>query len=85
MANEQNLRPRRELSTEEAKRMGSVGGKASVAARREIKLIKQAIAERMGAEDFNEMIDNLIERAKAQDKSFEVLRDSWRTETCGEN
>ena len=30
----------------------------------------------MGFDDFNEMIDNLIKRAKKQDKSFEVLRDT---------
>ena len=30
----------------------------------------------MGFDDFNTMIDNLIERAKENDKSFEVLRDT---------
>lgn len=37
MANEQNLIPRTTLSTEEAKRLGSLGGKASVKKRREKK------------------------------------------------
>lgn len=40
--NEQNLKPR-ELSTEEAKRIGSIGGKASVKARRERKTIAECL------------------------------------------
>ena len=42
----------------------------------EEKIFKKAIAERMGYDDFEEMIDNLISRAKTFDKSFEVLRDT---------
>jgi len=75
MANEQNLlkgEDRHKLTVEEA----SKGGKASAKARREQKIFKQAIAERMGFDDFNEMVDNLIKRAKGNDKSFEVLRDT---------
>ena len=30
----------------------------------------------MGFDDFNEMVDNLIKRAKKNDKSFEILRDT---------
>ena len=30
----------------------------------------------MGFDDFNEMVDNLIKRAKDNDKSFEILRDT---------
>lgn len=78
MPNIENLKPIRkgELSREEAKKRGSNGGKASVEARREQKIFKQAIAERMGFDDFNQMVDNLIARAKDNDKSFEVLRDT---------
>lgn len=78
MPNIENLKPikKGELSKEEAKKRGSNGGKASVEARREQKIFKQAIAERMGFDDFNQMVDNLIARAKDNDKSFEVLRDT---------
>ena len=78
MANEQNLKPiqKGQLSKEEAKRRGSIGGKKSVESRKQEKIFQKAIAERMGFDDFNEMIDNLIKRAKKQDKSFEVLRDT---------
>lgn len=78
MANEQNLKPiqKGELSREEAKRRGSLGAKASAQAKREKKIFKEAIAERMGYDDFNEIIDNLIKRAKKNDKSIEVLRDT---------
>lgn len=78
MANEQNLKPYRkgELTSEEAKRRGSNGGKRSAEVKRENKLIKDRILERMGETDWDEMIDGLIERAKATDKAFEVLRDT---------
>lgn len=79
MANEQNLRPpikKGELSSEEARRRGSLGGKASVAARKERKLIKDRILERMSESDWDTMIDNLIARAAGTDKAFEVLRDT---------
>lgn len=76
MANEQNLKPITSLSSEEAKKRGSAGGKASVEARREKKLFKEEILKRMGEDDWNEMIDKLIARAKNTDKAFEVLRDT---------
>lgn len=73
MPNIENLKPSEyKLTQEEAKRGGIASGKA----RREQKLFKQAIAERMGFDDFNEMVDNLIKRAKKNDKSFEILRDT---------
>ena len=40
------------------------------------KTFAQLIAERMGEEDYNEMVDNLIKRAKKKDRSFETLRDT---------
>lgn len=78
MANEQNLRPikKGELSSEEAKRRGSNGGKKSAQKRKEIKLIKDRILERMGEDDWDQMIDNLIARATDDTKSFETLRDT---------
>ena len=76
MANEQNLKPITSLSSEEAKKRGSAGGKASVEARRKKKLFKDEILKRMGEDDWNEMIDRLIARAKNTDKAFEVLRDT---------
>ena len=79
MANEQNLRPpikKGELSSEEAARRGSNGGKRSVEVRRERKLIKDRILERMKESDWDTMIDNLIARAAGTDKAFEVLRDT---------
>ena len=78
MANEQNLKPIRkgDLSKEELKKRQSNGGKKSADARRENKLIRERILERMGETDWNTMIDNLIERASNDTKSFEVLRDT---------
>lgn len=78
MANEQNLKPIRpgDLSSEELKKRQSNGGKKSAEVRRERKLIKDRILERMGESDWDTMIDNLIARAANSDKAFEVLRDT---------
>lgn len=77
MANEQNLKPfTSNQSHEEAVKNGRKGGIASGEARREKKLIKDRILERMGETDWDTMIDNLIERASNDTKSFEVLRDT---------
>jgi hypothetical protein len=78
MANEQNLKPIRkgDLSSEELKKRQRNGGKASVKARRENKLLKDAILDRMGETDWDEMVDALIGRAKETDKAFEILRDT---------
>lgn len=77
MANEQNLKPfTSEQNREEAKKNGKRGGIASGIARREKKLWKEEICKRLNAKDFDEIIDKLIERAKSNDKSFEVLRDT---------
>lgn len=74
MANEQNLLPggSHKFTLEEA----SKGGKRSAEVRRENKLIKDRILERMGETDWNVMIDNLIARAQEDTKSFETLRDT---------
>lgn len=78
MANEQNLKPIRkgDLSKEELKKRQSNGGKKSAQARREKKLIRERILERMGEKDWDEMIDGLIGRAMESDKAFEILRDT---------
>jgi hypothetical protein len=79
MANEQNLKKGKATqfrSGEEAVRNGREGGIASGKARRENKLIKDRILERMGESDWDVMIDNLIARAQEDTKSFETLRDT---------
>lgn len=73
MANEQNLR---KINTIEAREMQKLSAKKRSENKKQEKIFQKAIAERMGYDDFNEMIDNLIKRAKRQDKSFEVLRDT---------
>ena len=74
MANEQNLLPggSHKFTLEEA----SKGGKRSAEVRRENKLIKDRLLERMGEKDWDTMIDNLIARASEDTRSFEVLRDT---------
>lgn len=63
-------------SSEEARAMQRLSAQKRSQNIKEAKIFKTAIAERMGYDDFNEMIDNLIQRAKENDKSFEVLRDT---------
>lgn len=73
MANEQNLR---KINTTEAREMQKLSAKKRSENKKQEKIFQKAIAERMGFDDFNAMIDNLIKRAKKYDKSFEVLRDT---------
>ena len=63
-------------STEEAREMQRLSAKKRSENIKREKIFKKALAERMGYDDFNEIIDNLILRAKENDKSFEVLRDT---------
>lgn len=73
MANEQNLIPNyHTLTLEDQKK----GGQASVIARKERKLIKERILEKMGEDDWDTMILNAIQRAKEDDKAFITLRDT---------
>lgn len=78
--NEENLKrfgkEKEAPSSEEAVRNGIKGGLASVEARKERKLIKDRILERMGESDWDEMIDNLVKRAKKSVRDFESLRDT---------
>ena len=79
MANEQNLKKGKGFetrTTEEQREIARMGGIASGEARREKKLIRERILERMGETDWNTMIDGLISRAKETDKAFELLRDT---------
>ena len=43
---------------------------------KERKLIRQVIEERLGGADLEEIVDNLIDRAKHDSKDFEVLQAS---------
>lgn len=76
MANEQNLVPQNRRTKSEQREIARMGGKRSGEVRRENKLIKDRILERMGETDWDTMIDKLIERATEDTKSFEVLRDT---------
>lgn len=40
------------------------------------KTLKEGIRENMTDKDFKQIVDNLIERAKTDTKTFEVLRDT---------
>lgn len=76
MANEENLISLGDRTTDEQREIAKKGGIASGEARREKKLWKDEIMKRLGENDWNKIIDNLIDRAKKNDKSFEVLRDT---------
>lgn len=78
--NEQNLKPIKHLSTEEAKQRGSKGGKASVKARRERKLMSQIYAEflakkhKTGTGDISgdELLEKVITKVLARGDSSSV-------------
>lgn len=79
MANEENLKKGKATqfrTGEEQAKIAQKGGIRSGEVRRENKLIKDRILERMGEKDWDTMIDNLIARAAEDTKSFEVLRDT---------
>lgn len=76
MANEQNLKPFNQLTVKEQREIQKKGGQRSAEARKEKKLFKEEILKRMGEKDWNDIVDKLIERAKKNDKSFEILRDT---------
>lgn len=69
--NMQNLRT---PSTEEARKMQLKSAQKRSQNIKEKKLIRQVIEERLGGEDLDEIVDNLIERAKKDSKDFEVLQ-----------
>ena len=73
MAGADNLRT---PSTEEARAMQLLSAKKRSENIKAKKIFKEELANRLGVKDFEEIIDNLIARAKRDDKSFEVLRDT---------
>ena len=70
-ANIQNLR---KPSTEEAREMQKKSAEKRSQNIKERKLIRQVIEERLGGADLEEIVDNLIDRAKYDSKDFEVLQ-----------
>lgn len=76
MANEKNLVSLATRSQRERSEIARKGQEASTKAKKENKLIKDRILERMGESDWDVMIDNLIARAQEDTKSFETLRDT---------
>ena len=70
-ANIQNLRT---PSTEEAREMQKKSAEKRSQNIKERKLIRQVIEERLGGADLEEIVDNLIDRAKYDSKDFEVLQ-----------
>ena len=76
MANNQNLK--KALTTEEARELGSKGGKASVKARRERKALKEELLLLLSEGDTQKKISlSLIKKAmKGNTKAFEVIRDT---------
>lgn len=69
--NMQNLRT---PSTEEARAMQKKSAEKRSQNIKERKLIRQVIEERLGGADLDEIVDNLINRAKRDSKDFEVLQ-----------
>lgn len=69
--NTQNLRT---PSTEEAREMQKKSAQKRSQNIKERKLIRQVIEERLGVDDLDEIVDNLIDRAKHDSKDFEVLQ-----------
>lgn len=80
MANIDNLKPYKkgELSSEEAKKRGSKGGKKSVESRRARKTLKEELELLLSMDDSQNKISlALIDKAiKGDIKAFEVIRDT---------
>lgn len=74
MANEQNLKPIRDSQT--ARKLQEKSVEKRKQNDKERKLLKDLLIERTGSKDLEEMLDNLIARAKRTDKGFEVYRDT---------
>ena len=73
MAGIDNLRT---PSTEEAREMQKKSAKKRSQNIKERKLLKELLIERTNSKDLDEMLDNVIKRAKSTDKGFEVYRDT---------
>ena len=69
-----NIKNLRTPSTEEAREMQKKSAEKRSQNIKERKLIRQVIEERLGGADLEEIVDNLIDRAKYDSKDFEVLQ-----------
>lgn len=69
-----NIKNLRTPSTEEAREMQLKSAQKRSQNIKERKLIRAVIEERLGGADLEEIVDNLIERAKHDSKDFEVLQ-----------
>lgn len=74
MANEQNLKPIKDSNV--ARELQERSVKKRKENDKERKLLKELLIERTKSKDLDEMLDNLIKRAKHSDKGFEVYRDT---------
>lgn len=69
-----NIQNLRTPSTEEAREMQLKSAQKRSQNIKERKLIRAVIEERLGNEDLEEIVDNLIARAKENSKDFETLQ-----------
>ena len=69
-----NIKNLRTPSTEQAREMQKKSAEKRSQNIKERKLIRQVIEERLGGADLEEIVDNLINRAKYDSKDFEVLQ-----------
>ena len=69
-----NIENLRTPSTEEAREMQLKSAQKRSQNIKERKLIRAVIEERLGNEDLEEIVDNLIARAKENSKDFETLQ-----------
>ena len=69
-----NIKNIRTPSTEQAREMQKKSAEKRSQNIKERKLIRQVIEERLGGADLEEIVDNLIDRAKYDSKDFEVLQ-----------
>ena len=69
-----NIENLRTPSTEQAREMQKKSAEKRSQNIKERKLIRQVIEERLGGVDLEEIVDNLIDRAKYDSKDFEVLQ-----------
>ena len=69
-----NIKNLRTPSTEEAREMQLKSAQKRSQNIKERKLIRAVIEERLGGADLEEIVDNLIDRAKYDSKDFETLQ-----------
>ena len=69
-----NIKNLRTPSTEQAREMQKKSAEKRSQNIKERKLIRQVIEERLGGVDLEEIVDNLIDRAKHDSKDFETLQ-----------